>query len=189
MSSDSALTYYLYLKQRSLFGQIYRQFYLYPFLTRYLRGKIIDIGCGIGDFLKYHKNAVGVDPNPYVVDHCRKSGLNASQILDSKLDFPDSTFDGAILDNVLEHVEQPGGLLNEIHRVLRPGSPLVVGVPGKMGFQADPDHKRFYDETSLMATLNQHGFDTTNILHMPFKCSWLDEHARQYCLYGVFTKA
>ena len=45
--------YAAYLRGRSLLGAVYRRFYLYPKLGKFIKGRILDIGCGVGDFLAH----------------------------------------------------------------------------------------------------------------------------------------
>ena len=177
-----------YLKGRSRLGLLYRRYWLYPRLCRYLDGKALDIGCGIGDFLSHRPDTVGVDINPVAVEWCRRKGLDAYQMLPNVMPFQDVSFDSAILDNVLEHLTEPAELLNEIGRVLRPRSSLLVGVPGQRGYATDSDHKVFYDEATLVSTLAAAGFGMRNLLYMPLRSAWLDVRMRQYCLYGVFER-
>lgn len=179
--------YFEYLKKRSRLGWLYRRYWLYPRLCQYLDGKTLDIGCGIGDFLKFRTDTVGVDINSATVGWCRRRGFDAYQMLPNAIPFPDDSFDSAILDNVLEHLAEPAELLIEIARVLRPGSSLVVGVPGRGGFATDSDHKVFYDEATLVSTLVTAGFRLQYSFYMPFRSAWLDVRMRQYCLYGVFV--
>ena len=180
--------YFEYLRGRSRLGWLYRRYWLYPSLCRYLDGKTLDVGCGIGDFLNHRNETVGVDINPATVEWCRRRGLDAHQMSPNVLPFQDCSFDSAILDNVLEHLADPAELLSEIGRVLRPRSSLVVGVPGQRGYATDADHKIFYDEATLVSTLVTAGFRLQQLFHMPFKSAWMDAHVRQYCLYGVFNR-
>ena len=180
--------YFHYLRSRSPAGRLYRRFYLYPRLCRHLAGHVLDIGCGLGDMLAFRSDTVGADINPYTVAWCRDHGLTARLIRDGQLPFGDAAFDGAILDNVLEHIADPSDLLAETRRVLRPRGHLIVGVPGKRGFEADEDHKVFYDETRLRRTLRRAGFSSTRVFHMPFHFPRLDARIRQYCIYGVFQR-
>lgn len=181
-------SYFEYLKGRSRLGFFYRQHWLYPRLCQHLAGKTLDVGCGIGDFLRYRPDSTGVDINPATVDWCTRQGLDARLMTPNTLPFEAGSFDSAMLDNVLEHLDDPAPLLREIHRVLRAGAPLVVGVPGRRGFAADPDHKVFYDEKLLDSTLTAAGFHPRQMFHMPVRSGWLDAHARQYCRYGVFQR-
>lgn len=178
--------YFEYLKGRSRLGQWYRFHWLYPKLCRYLHGRVLDVGCGIGDMLRYRPNTVGVDINPSIVAWCCSQGLDSMLMEPDCLPFADVEFDGAILDNVLEHLKNPQPLLAEIRRVLPEGGTLLVGVPGKRGYDSDPDHKVFYGEVELAAEVARAGFTCQRIFHMPVRMMVLEKHMSQYCIYGVF---
>ena len=110
--------YYAYLRGRSLKGKLYRNWWLYPRLARHLSGRVLDVGCGIGDMLRFRPNTVGVDINPETITWCRTQGLDAHHMERNRLPFDAGTFDGVILDNVLEHIAAPQPLLAEVRRVL-----------------------------------------------------------------------
>jgi len=178
--------YYAYLRSRSLKGRLYRTWWLYPRLVRQLSGRVLDVGCGIGDMLRFRPNTVGVDINPKTVAWCREQGLEAHSMEIDRLPFEAGSFDGLILDNVLEHIANPGPLLTEARRVLRPSGRILVGVPGLKGYRADPDHKVYYDEAGLVRLLEHNGFACRAVLPMPLPWRWLSGRMRQYCLYAVF---
>jgi len=180
--------YYEYLKGRSYLGLWYRRYWLYPQLCSQVHGLTLDLGCGIGDFLSYRTGTVGVDINPATVEWCQQQGLDARLMLPDLLPFKEASFDSVVLDNVLEHLAEPKPLLAEIHRVLRPSSVLVVGVPGKRGYASDPDHKVYYDEVSLVSTMADARFCLQRLFHAPFRSKWLNMRIRQYCVYGVFQR-
>jgi SAM-dependent methyltransferase len=180
--------YFSYLKTRSSFGLIYRKFWLYPVLCSFLQGRVLDIGCGIGDFVAFRPNTIGVDINPRTVAYCLDRGLDVRVMEQDKLPFKASEFDSVILDNVLEHITQPYPLLNEVARVMSDTGILIVGVPGRKGYASDPDHKLFYDDSVLVNTLNKASFHCERLFYMPFSCSWFDRGLRQYCLYGIFRR-
>lgn len=181
--------YFHYLRRRSLSGLLYRKYYLYPRLNCHLSGRVLDVGCGIGDFLAYRSGTVGVDVNTYAVDWCRQRGLDARLMATDHLSFDDASFHAVMLDNVLEHLSEPTGLLLEIRRVLAPGGRVLVGVPGKLGYTCDSDHKVFYDESNLSRVMSDAGMHRMAILYMPFKWDWLDDKLPQYCLYGLFERS
>jgi SAM-dependent methyltransferase len=180
--------YYFYLRQRSRAGYIYRRYWLYPRISSYLHGRTLDVGCGIGDFLRYYKIATGVDINPLMVAFCRENGFNVQQMTPDALPFYECSFDSVMFDNVLEHLSDPRALLREIYRVVVKDGTLVVGVPGQRGFTEDVDHKKFYDRELLASTLADSGFRLWQHFYMPFKSNWLNLRIRQYCLYGVFKR-
>jgi SAM-dependent methyltransferase len=177
-----------YLRTRSRLALAYRQFWLYPRLKRHLSGRVLDVGCGIGDMLRLRASTVGADINPRLVSYCRSQGLDAHLIENGVLPFADGAFDGAVLDNVLEHLEHPEPVLHEIRRVLRPAGRLIVGVPGRLGYAADPDHKIFYDEAGLTRCLGKAGFVRDRVLHLPIRSAWMDAKLRIYAIYGVFRR-
>lgn len=181
--------YFDYLRTRSSRALAYRRLFLYPRLCRHLRGRALDVGCGIGDLLAFRPGTVGVDVNPRAVAWCRQQGLDARQSQAGHLPFEAAEFDSAILDNVLEHIVQPEALLQEIHRVIAHGGVLLVGVPGERGYAADPDHKMYYDEARLRATVERAGFRARRVLHVPFRAGWLSRLLASYCVYGVFERA
>jgi len=176
-----------YLMQRSPLGALYRRFVLYPRICDRLRGQVVDVGCGIGDFLRFRPQTVGVDVNAHTVAYCRSQGLDARLMQPDILPFEDASLDSALMDNVLEHIANPDPLMRELRRVLRPEGRLLVGVPGGLGWNCDPDHKVRYDESSLKSTLKAAGFAPLETFYTPlWRSEWLSQHLRQYCLFGLF---
>lgn len=181
--------YFDSLIRRKRAGLWYRNSWLYPRICRNLHGRVLDVGCGIGDMVQYRAQTVGVDVNAGAVAFCRSRGLTVQRMEPDVLPFPDGEFDGAVLDNVLEHLESPAPLLAEIHRVLRAGGTFVVGVPGERGFACDSDHKRHYSEGALIRCIESAGFTPSGLFHQPFRSGLLDRHFRYYAIYGVFRRS
>lgn len=180
-------SYFAYLRKRSIKSYIYRKFWLYPFLRQHLSGRVLDVGCGTGDFLaSCCPGSIGVDINSLAVEWCRKRGLEAVVMEEGCIPFPDGSFNSVILDNVIEHLHDPMQMLREVCRVLEPGGTLVVGVPGIRGYARDSDHKVFYDEVALVEVMTKAGLERMGLFHMPVRSGWLKAHMRQYCIYGVF---
>lgn len=179
--------YFNYLQTRSRLGGLYRKYFLYPILTRQLSGKVLDIGCGLGDFLKFRPNTVGLDINPLTVDYCKKVGLEAVLAPDFPWPFSASSFDGAVLDNVLEHLADPLPLLTEIKRILKNGGILLIGVPGIVGYRTDPDHKVYYNFEKLTEACKRAGFRKQVYFHTPFNYPVFEKILKRHCLYGVFS--
>ncbi len=169
-------------------GKLYRQWLLYPRLSRCLEGRVLDFGCGIGDFLRFRPGTTGVDINPHNVGFCRDRGLDARLIEDGHIPFPDRSFDAAVMDNVLEHIPESSvdGVMRELLRVLRPGGLLLIGVPGEKGYAADDDHRCFYAEGDLVALLGRHGCRLVKVFHMPLRLPRLRHMLSQYCIYALF---
>ena len=113
--------YFNYLKTRSNFGFLYRKYFLYPILDFFLKKPCLDVGCGLGDFLKMSKKCKdGLEINNYLIEYCKKNNLKVDKIENEKFPTEDNSFSSVILDNVLEHISEPKSLLKEIERVLAP---------------------------------------------------------------------
>jgi 2-polyprenyl-3-methyl-5-hydroxy-6-metoxy-1,4-benzoquinol methylase len=66
--------------------------------------------------------------------------------------FPDGSFDAVLLGEVLEHQLDPGKLLDEARRVLRPGGRIVITTP--YGIHPYPDHKEPLHLSALLERLS-----------------------------------
>jgi len=184
--------YFEYLKERSWKGKLYRNYFLYPILSKYFKKEdyILDFGCGIGDYLEFRKNTVGADINEDNVAYCNSNGLEAKIIQDNKIDFGNEVFAGVMMDNVLEHIVDPAESIKEITRVLKKNGLLLVGVPGAKGFNRDIDHKIFYSEESLVSLMNQKGYEYLKTVYTPFliDSDYLSNNLKIYCVYVLFKK-
>lgn len=179
--------YYNYLKSRSSLGFYYRKFILYPRIKQYSFDKTLDVGCGVGDYLKFDSKAVGVDINTNCVNHCLDNGLKASVMKIDNLPFETNSFDTLVFDNVLEHIEDPTKILSEVNRVLNPNGYFIIGVPCEKGYKYDDDHKIFYDIKSLKKLLfkdySLEKYFYSPPLFYPFRHLF-----NQVALYAVFKK-
>lgn len=180
--------YFDYLQRRSRLALFYRTRWLYPRLCKHLRGTVLDVGCGIGDLLRYRPGTIGTDISSRTVEACRNQGLEVHLMVPDQLPFSSGRFEGVVLDNVLEHLAEPAPLLGEIHRVLVPGGTFIVGVPGPRGYESDSDHKIFYDELLLKSCLGAAGFDQAAMFHAPLRSSLLQQRLRIYALYGIYRR-
>jgi SAM-dependent methyltransferase len=96
-----------------------------------MHGAVLDVGCGempFRDLLPSDTRYTGLD-----VPRADEFGMAADREIVAfdglHIPFPDSHFDNIICTEVLEHAEDPDGLIAEMHRVLRPGGTLVATIP------------------------------------------------------------
>ncbi len=113
-----------------------------------LRGKnILDVGCGVGGTTialnKREADVFSLDVNPkrleYVRERMEKTSSTAANAL--QLPFKKKSFDVVILQDVIEHVNEPKILMSEIHRVLKSKGILYLTTPNKfspINFISDP---------------------------------------------------
>ncbi len=97
------------------------------------RTRVIDLGCGEGNLLKYlitRKQVIGtgIERNEAKVADCIAKGLSVLQgdINEEVLDYPDNTFDYVILSQTLQQVYEPAAL---IRSMLRVGKKCIVSFP------------------------------------------------------------
>ncbi len=92
---------------------------------------VLDIGCGTTDLLARLRAAfpvLGVDVTMQMMAAGPGRGYVAAAAAE-QLPFADSSFDGALSINVLEHVPQPGRVLKELARILCIGGRAVLITP------------------------------------------------------------
>jgi 2-polyprenyl-3-methyl-5-hydroxy-6-metoxy-1,4-benzoquinol methylase len=99
----------------------------------YPGGKLLDVGCGSGEFLNAMSQAglksVGLEPNSMQAEFARRQGLTVvNEPLKEGL-FPPAHFDAITFIQVLEHVPDPVQTLRITKNYLRHGGMLVIDVP------------------------------------------------------------
>lgn len=95
-----------------------------------IHGTVLDFGCGSKPYERLFVNAstyIGVDLADTGHDHTQST---IDTYYDGKsLPFPDEHFDAVIAFEVFEHVFNLEEILNEVHRVLKPGGTLFFTIP------------------------------------------------------------
>jgi len=147
--------------------------------------KVLDVGCGEGrhifGILNEFENVYcyGLDQDVPSLDKC-KEGLEFFKELDLndtvfqegsvyKLPFEESFFDLIICSEVLEHLDDYHGAINEIYRVLKPGGKFLTSVPSywpekicwslSSGYQNMPGgHVRIFKKRQVINEIIDHGF-------------------------------
>lgn len=148
-------------------------------LTRVEPGRLLDVGCGSGSFLKMMRDlswvvtGVEVDINAVAVAR-EEFGLNVLQSDLFSAKFEDNFFDAVTLGHVIEHVSDPAALLRECKRVLKPGGKLVITTPnikslGHRLFCSDwrglepPRHFHIFSNNTLEAVAIKSGLYSVSI--------------------------
>ncbi len=114
--------------------------------------KILDIGCGDGVLLylinqKVKAKLTGVDLDQNSLKTAR-SKLKAKFVKASayKLPFKTSAFDIIIASEIIEHLDQPQKMLQEIKRVLNPLGTVIITTPIKL-FKTPEDPMHYQEFT------------------------------------------
>ncbi len=93
------------------------------------KGVLVDLGCGEGDFLETTKErygfekGIGLDVSSFVMASARKQHPQLEfHVCDAEfIPLPDQSADFVQSISVLEHVLNPGKVLREVARILKPG--------------------------------------------------------------------
>ena len=157
-------------------------------------GRLLDFGCGGGDFLvamrKFGWQVQGLDNAPAcAADVTRRTGIPVHVGTLPHPDIPPESFDAVTMWNALEHVHQPRETVRAANKALRPGGILVVGVPNiaSWAFQQFrerwyplkvPTHLTHFTPNTLKETLNAEGFQVLSIDHIS-RPSFLRKSARR----------
>jgi len=144
-------------------------------------GKILDIGCGRGEFLAALAEAglsgFGIDSNAECVELCRSKGLHAEradlfEFLEAQ---EDGSLGGAYCAQVIEHLApaQVAHLVRLLGGKLRAGAWVAVETPNPeclaifaTYFYADPTHTRPVPAGLLRFYLEEAGFGSIEVEHM-----------------------
>lgn len=189
IKSDSNAAYFDYLKSVSLFGKIYRRFFLYPRVNSHLNvDDVVDVGCGIGYYLQCISKAgsIGLDVNPFLVSYVKSISLNSLLISDGIFPLESHSRSSLFCDQVLEHIDHPGLFLSECQRILCKSGTVVFGVPCAKGFLADSDHKQFYNLSNMKNLLSPH-FTVKYHFYSPLPSAFFGRFFKFQSLYVVCT--
>jgi|688.fasta_scaffold162093_1 2-polyprenyl-3-methyl-5-hydroxy-6-metoxy-1,4-benzoquinol methylase len=138
-------------------------------------GKLLDIGCGSGQFLQqmqlYGWEVEGVDFDSKAVEGVKtRYDLNVHAGSLESIAYPDSSFDAITMSHVIEHMPDPIALLKESYRLLKPGGYLVVTTPnvnswGHKQFEENwlhldpPRHLHLFSQNTLRHCADRAGLD------------------------------
>ena len=155
--------------------------------------RVIDLGCGMGFYLKAmgklrRLRLVGLDLE---LARLRKAGqLQSAGLVQANLErlpLEEGSFDKVLLSEVLEHLVQDEAILRRILRLLKPGGLLAVSVPhAAYPFWWDPinrvitglggaprrtgplvgiwtNHERLYLPTELAGVIRRAGFEVLRV--------------------------
>ena len=168
-----------------------------PFCGR----KVLEIGSGTGNLTRQlvpRERYVASDVNPLYLQTLR--GLSADRpYLDVTLtdvtrgeSFPDGGFDTVVCLNVIEHVDDDLGALENIRRVLAPGGRAIILVPRGPGLYGTLDevlgHKRRYTEPALADLARRAGLEVEQVV--PFNrvgtiAWWLNGRVLRRRVFGL----
>jgi len=134
---------------------------LVDFVDAHAGQRVLDLGCGLGGYslaLSERGHDVrALDVSEEYVKRAGELGVDAATYDGEHIPLGDGSVDTVMLIEVLEHLEEPGRLLAEAHRVARDG--VVVSTPNctqsfdpapvEFSHMLDVDHRQQFTRGSL----------------------------------------
>jgi 2-polyprenyl-3-methyl-5-hydroxy-6-metoxy-1,4-benzoquinol methylase len=131
--------------------------------------RVLDIGCGYGDFVAPFLRAgcvpFGIESSPHRARYAAERGIRTANIPVEALDAEtfSTRFDLVLANHVLEHVRDPRAFVAAIERVLEPGGWVCLAVPNVQNAFLFHDffyvlHIHGFTPRSLKLLLAQHHF-------------------------------
>jgi SAM-dependent methyltransferase len=159
-----------------------------PYLPASRDAAVLDVGCGMGQFLFYLKekgytHLLGVDVSDEAAEFCKNNVIQNVARIDDLCAFletrPDA-FDLVMMKDVIEHLPRAAVLptLAAIHRALKPRGTVLIETgnmaawTGTFLFYNDFTHVSGFTETSLRNVLTAVGFQRTQIIGYRERMNW-----------------
>jgi SAM-dependent methyltransferase len=135
-------------------------------------GRILDLGCGRGEFGAHAPpgmSVAGVDIDPGAVAIAAQYEDSGVVDLEAEpLPYPDSSFDGVLAKDILEHMQAPWETVRELYRVMKPGAVVVASVImwRSRRVWSDYTHVRGFTRRSAQLLFADAGFQVERIWKM-----------------------
>lgn len=164
---------YLMVTTHSAQMQEFQRIQSIEFVSKYelFDKKIIEIGCGDGNYLSHLKNAgataVGLEPSSIERELALKKGFTVySGYVDRDRIIENGLYDAFVIRQVLEHVPEIHNFLQGIKRNLKPGGYGLIEVPSvekaildRRFYDFFPDHVNYFSQRTLCVALEINGFE------------------------------
>ena len=146
------------------------------------KGKILDIGCGTGDFLNMCKQKQwktnGIEPNERARRQCiDRYGLDVSESVN--LEEVEGRFDIITMWHVLEHVDKLNETIIHLQRLLSENGRIIIAVPNINSYDCSfynkywagydlPIHLYHFTKESIFNIFKKHKLKLDSVKEMPF---------------------
>ena len=129
--------------------------------------RLLDLGCGTGWLADHFEDYTGVDGSSAAVAQATQKGRNVTfGDVDEPLAFPDGSFDGVVLKDLLEHVPDPVALVSEVRRVLVPGGRAFASSPDAQRWVWDDyTHRRPFSRKAFRLLFQDQGFEVDRVAY------------------------
>jgi len=115
----------------------------------------LEIGVGTGRFASALGVTMGIDPSHAMLAKAAERGVNVRWGFGENLPFWEESFDYILIVIALCFVREPGKVLREAHRVLKPDGKILIGIIDKTSFLGKFYRRKrspFYSQARFFST-------------------------------------
>lgn len=156
------------------------------------KGRILDIGAGVGDFLSIAKNdgwqTIGIEPSDKAKNIAKKKGVS---FVENLSELESNSFDVITMWHVLEHVPDLENQIKELKRLIKPFGTIIIAVPNFKSFDAHyygnfwaaydvPIHLWHFSKTSIKKLFAKEKLDLVKVLPMKFDSFYVSLLSEKY---------
>lgn len=125
------------------------------YLSKYVSGKTLDYGAGTAKY----KSILSTKSEEYLsFDKFRTENVDVvGDVLNAP--FNRETFDTVISTQVLEHVQKPWVMVENIRHILKTGGICIAAAPFLIPYHADPDDFFRFTQQGIEALFTHNGFE------------------------------
>ena len=158
-------------------------------------GKLLDIGCGVGDFLHTAEmhgwECIGVEPSEdakAIAQKRMKGMIITSEELES---FSDGAFDVITMWHVLEHVDDLKWQVAQLQRLVKPSGRVVIAVPNYKSYEGQyykehwaaydvPRHLNHFNRITLSKIFKTSGLELVKMDKLKWDAYYISYLSEQY---------
>ena len=164
-------------------------------------GKLLDVGCGTGEFLNEMRRGGweidGIDQSEHARRIAQKRHGITSQPPTQLHLYQEGEFDVITFWHVLEHLTSLTETLQLVYRALKTGGTLLIAAPNYKSFDGDyyqmfwaaydvPRHLYHFSYDSVAALLEQAGLSISHIRRLPFDSFYISMLSETYKQGNIF---
>jgi len=175
----------------------------YRLIKKYfLTGKILDYGCGSGDFLLYLNrkgwNTYGLEPDINARSMALSKDIRVAADINELLSVTNDSFDVVTMWHVLEHIPDFVKVLNDLLNIMKKKSILVIAVPNNNSWDANyykkywaawdvPRHLFHFNKENMKMLGEKLNLQLINVSPMSFDSYYVSLLSEKYKNRGFFS--
>lgn len=156
------------------------------------KGRILDIGAGVGDFLSVCKNdgwqTIGIEPSDKAKNIAKSKGVS---FVENLSELENHSFDIITMWHVLEHVPNLEEQIAELKRLIKPNGTIIIAVPNFKSFDAKhygqfwaafdvPIHLWHFSKTAIQKLFAKEKLELMKVLPMKFDSFYVSLLSEKY---------